>query len=524
MSETLRSYTGKGKTFRQQWRPRKGLGPGFRLFLAAALLLVIYVLWTTRDARHMEEFIPAGQRLQLVASEVLEKRDKMAASRIWEALPEAVDTEGVLKLLNQELSLPEWIVNNLIGAQCHFSGNELQGLDDALFVTRMTPVGTLLERLQFLFPGIESDKAGGLHVRKLVGAGLYYAVRGRILIASPSRRALINALTLAEEEQSEPGAVAAALAAAGSEDVSGTIRLDGDEALGQVFHSISFAVQLEPDRGSLKFRGAFRPEWERRLSAVMDKPPPQRLARPLDGPVMISIDAGLTVKELWAMLGEVFTDLPISEMQWLEWEEAGEEGTAARVLTALLGPAGPAMRATWRGMDLNEMVPVPELLVLLEDDGNTLSRAMEILPQPPQGPAFIDPYPYYDAETNRVSVPTIGGPSMETTLGRMGSALLVSSSRSAAEAYLSAPSETVYLPDTGNIYVCIKPMACVDAVAGTGALLAENGLLKGHSPQSFERKVLEWQEKAARIREITGFATLGDGQLEGEFHVLCTGL
>lgn len=522
MSETPRTYAGLGRPLSQRRAPGRRLGPGAWMALGAVAVAVVYGLWTTRDRYPMEEFIPAEQRLQIVVSDVLNKRGKIANSRVWEALPDAGELREITDLLNSEIALPGWVVNNLIGRECHLSANRLEGLEDAIFVTRMTPVGTLLERLNLFVPGIERDRAGGLHVRRLPEAGLYYAVRGRVLVVSPSRRALIYSLTLSEEERAVPGAVAAALAAAGSEDVSGTLRLDENEGLGRVFRSLSFALQFEPDRAGAKLRGVFRPEWEERLSALLDGAEPRPLAKPVEGRLMVSVDLGLEVKELWAALGEAFENLPISRDQWAEWERM--EGKGAGVLTALLGPAGPGLRLTWQGVDLNEMIPVPKVVALAQGDEGAVRRVMEALPEPPSGPALVNPLPYFDREVGRAFVPSIGGPSMIPTVGLRDGTLLVSSGLGVADALWAGDPDLGYLPDPGNIYVCLRPLPCVEAIVETGALLAENGLLKGHSPESFHNKAVQWMEKAATIREITLLAGLKEGQLEGEFHVLCAPL
>lgn len=57
-------------------------------------------------------------------------------------------------------------------------------------------MGLLLERIHTFADFIQDDEAGGLHLRYLPDARLYYAVRGRILIVTPSRDRLVESLTL----------------------------------------------------------------------------------------------------------------------------------------------------------------------------------------------------------------------------------------------------------------------------------------------------------------------------------------
>lgn len=523
MSETIRSYMGEGQALLPRRRAkRRRLGP--KVLAGLVLVLALYLFWITRDTHPIEHFIPSQQRLEIFVTDVLNKRMKMTRSTVWDALPEDHWSAGIPKLLDADLEMPEWVLRNLIGQNGHISANDLDGLEDVLFITKMTPVGCLIERVYRYLPGIAHDAAGGLHMRRLSGPGLFYAVRGRILAVSPSRRALIHALTLTEDERTEERTVTDAFVRALSEDLSGTLVLNAEGTAGQVFKSLSFAVRVGLSEGHLMFEAALQPQWEERLSRLLAHAQPRKLAPPLEGRLEISADFGMPIKDLWVALGEASGFPSISQTQWELWETTEEEGAVAPVLTALLGPLGPGFRLTWHGEDLNAMMPVPEIVATFDGQKDAVMALFESLPGPPEGPAFFEPYPYFDREAKRLRAPTIGGPSLETEAGWYGDSLLISTSRTVAEAYLSKPRDPANLsdePGTGNLYLSVQPLPCVKALARAGELLAENSLLKGHTPESFEKTAARWMEKAAKIQKLTVLLGFEEGLLKGEIHVTC---
>jgi len=160
MSETLRTYGGRKA-------PSQSVGTSFGSLLRTGFTVLLLVLlgygcWTTRDSVALQRLIPAGQKFNVTAFDLLNKRGKIAAASVWKALPESMGISRVPDLLTHTLGLPDWVFNNLIGEQCHLSGNDVRAFSDAVLATRMRPIGVVLERFHWLAPGIERDFAGGL--------------------------------------------------------------------------------------------------------------------------------------------------------------------------------------------------------------------------------------------------------------------------------------------------------------------------------------------------------------------------
>ena len=107
----------------------------------------------------------------------------------------------------------------------------------------------------------------------------------------------------------------------------------------------------------------------------------------------------------------------------------------------------------------------------------------------------------------------MGGPSLEPTATLHGDTLIFSSSHPAALALENEGISTDTLPESGNLFVRIFPAPVADAVTEAGALLAENGLLKGYTRATFERQAGTWKANAAKIAEASGLAAHQNGNV-----------
>ena len=522
MSETIRSYK-PAATLRRHRRPRRRGGRGVLLLLAAIILLACAVAWFTRDSFPFERVIPADQKYSVVLVDILGNRKAMAGSAVWRALPDMLHPRAVTDALGGDAPVPDWVLNNLVGETCYVTGNDLNGMSDVLFITRMYRGGRILEALHRFVPGIVRDEAGGLHLRQLTNGerDLYYAIRGRLLVLSPSRDMLIRCLTLPREEMSDAETVKLALAQSGSEQVRGIVAPGSDDPLGDVFQHLSFALRLDTSSARLKCNGLLRPEYSGPLPALLTNAAPRTLSAPPNGIVEISANFDCSLKDVCAGIGKGLQ----WDQAWTEWQ-AGlpeKERDNANRLAALLGLLGPEIRLSWRGVDLNEIVPVPELVAQFEANPEVVRGFFATLGPPPDSARPWESYPRYDPENGRVRIPMIGGPSIEPTLGVYGDTLLVSTSATVAGELLATEPVVAELPQPANLYVRVDPLACAETCAEVGRLLCEEGLLRGHTIDTFESVASQWTEKASFIREVTAILAKDGEGIAAEVTVRCTG-
>ncbi len=517
MSEAVRVYSGSAASGRGRGRRRT---PYVRWAVVAVVLICgVYALWISRNTHEAGAFVPADQRLQVVVVDPLVKREVLAASPVWEAMPPFTGLQRVPAMLRGLGNAPEWVLNNVVGEVCHVAANDTQAFSDLIVVTTMTRVGVWIERLSRMRGGVDHDEAGGLDLRRLSGQEMYYAVRGRTLVASRSREALIRALTLRPAEAVSAAAEARPM---GGEDLSGTIRLAESDALGLVFASMSFAVVVQDTTLRVAFRGVPTAFWQQQLTSLAPGLGPQPLPAPPEGMVTAALNVGLPVRDTWALLGA--TGLPVfSADQWDSWRtlDSGEAPGLAYVLTALAGDLGPGVGRSLRRVDIDAMFPTPEFALVFEASEADLTAAYAALPKAPDARAAG--FPRVDPETRQVSYPLLGDPVLEPTVAPYGPGLLVSSSRPLAEDLLATSPQAQQPAIEGNLYVRILPGPCVAAAVEVGRLLAESGLLKGYDPVSFEAAAGQWMEAASGIRDVTLTAACIEGEISGEFRVETAG-
>lgn len=516
MSDAVRSYG----TLASGPRPRRR--GRFRGFLVLAILAAVGYAWfSTRDTWPAPRLIPGDQKFWLAVTNIAEKRQKVAQSDVIKSLSGWFDTSALQRALQQDIPLPSWVVNNLMGETCYISGNDIDQFSDVLIVTKMTRVGAILERLHGFSSSVEDDPAGGLALRKIAGQSVYYAARGRILAISPSRDALIRALTLRPEECASGKALARALEQSGSEDLRGSISFEKGDPLGDVVESMRFALRIDPAQAKLICRATLRPDVESRLGLLLRDASPQQLRAPVDGMLVVSADFRKPVPDVWAGLGEALGMPALSAEKWETWKQLPEEGPAGvpQVLTAVLDEAGPDVSLSWCGMDLNEMLPVPEIVGVFDAGRVSLENVYASFPPIPEDTPAWEAYPRYDAKQKRMVVPLVGGPSLKPTAAAYGNGLLVSTSSAVADRLLAKPAATATLPQPGNLYVRMRPLPCVQAVAGAARQLVEIDALKGYTRESFEAEVRQWAEKAQAIDDVSVLLSVDRGEVLGELTV-----
>jgi hypothetical protein len=61
--------------------------------------------------------------------------------------------------------------------------------------------------------------------------------------------------------------------------------------------------------------------------------------------------------------------------------------------------------------------------------------------------------------------------------------------------------------------VTLQPTACATAIVDLAALLAENGLLKGYTPDHVQQTAAPWLATASAVKEITAIAACEKGEV-----------
>lgn len=514
MSETVRSYTGSahGPAPRHRRFSRRG-----KITLALLLFAIFGCgLWATRDTYRIEDLVAADQTYQVLATDTFGIRDALAESKLVKALPPQAGLGDAAGVLAGDFGVPEWVLNNLAPNVCVVSGKDVQTFRDPLLITRMSHVGCLLMMAHGFLPGVECEAAGGLHLSRLRDAGVYFARRGRLLALSPSRDALIRALTLRSEDAVSHETMAGMIKEAGGGNLIGTFLLGPEDPLGTVFEKLRFAVHVEGASIRVKCSGALCPEWSVAHDGFFQDLAPAELMTPPEGMLRISMNLSKPIGDVWPIIAQLAGEGAEAEALWRQWSTP-PQGTApgpAQIALAFLGHLGPGLSLGWAGVDLNEMFPAPQLVAAFEANRDEVQTAFSALPPLAADATRYAMTPQYDAAAKCVRLPLIGGPSLEPTAGLIGDTLLVSSSRTIAETLLGAGITNEKLKQPGNLYVTMRPQACAEALVSLASVFAENDLLKGYSRESLQTAAAPWVACASAVKDVTALARCQGGGVE----------
>jgi len=510
MSDVVRVFN-RSTTFgsrRHRWRMlRRGV-------VVLFALIFVWAWWVTRDSHPMGRLIPAQQAYECSIGDPLGKRTTLAQSTLWTLAPDDSVMAKIPGLLENNFGLPEWVLNNLVYGLCHVSGNDLREFRDPLLVTRMSRIGCLLEKLHYFMAGIERDSAGGLNLRVVPSAKLYYAVRGRVLLLTPSREALIHALTLTEDGAIGREPLAKQVHEMGSDGLAARINFREDDPLGSVFESARIELQINPETVRMVCQSVLRPAWRERLTGLLEAAAPVSLQEPPEGFLTLSAHLGKPITELWAGLRQALGDAFPNDL--LAPLAAKPELAVLSECAKLLGPG---FRLSWMGIDQNEMLPMPELAAHFDTDVEQARTLLTLMPPPPAGTPVWASYPRYDTASGIAFLPLIGGPSMQPSMALHGNGLLVSSSRSRLEQLLAHPAANAALPQPGNLFIRFKPAPAWQSLVEAAKPFVEFGLVRGYTPETFQHFADSWSETAQRFNEVSLLAAHDQGVLRAELNV-----
>lgn len=519
MSDTVRSFT---RVTPGSYRTRKRSRSG-RLFFILFLLALIGggLAWLTRDSHPVAEFFPRGQRLGAVINNPIESRERMVASPLWDAVPDDTQFAQVPELLMRNFGMPEWVLNNIVRERVYVTANDLDSFSDIVCLSRMTRLGALFERSFRMIGWVDYDRSGGLALRHVRDEGLYYAVRGRVLVASPSREALIEALTLPTEDAIAEEDLAA-LSQPGPEDVQGIYVLDVDSQLGRNFAHVGFAVRVVPEETRLDLRAVPHENAPRLFRELIAGASPQELTEPPPGMAAVSLDFGKPASDVWkavlAAAGQSGWPSQIDEM--MTEADVTNWSYVRDLLVDLTGPNGPGVRVALAGIETDEFIPMPELAFTFDADREDSIALFEHASRPAPGGESWAMWPRYETAIQRLYIPMAGGPALEPTAGIYGDGLLLATSRRVGDDLLGRAYERRAARKPGNLYVRLNPQAFVEQCVEAGRLLAEDGLLRGYTVESFEDRAARWQRAAAAVESTWGIARAENGTLTAEVHVV----
>jgi hypothetical protein len=510
--EVLRFYQRGGRGGRGLRLGRKRR-PVLR-YIVLTLIAVVpaSAFWFTRDTTAMGRLIPRDQQYALLFPDLIEGRKVIARSALWQALPPGVEAANMQQMLQEDFGLPEWLINNVAVGPVHVSGTDLEGFGDALIVTRMTRLGTLLQHLGRWTDAMELDPAGGLDLRRLKDAGLWLAVRGRVMLASRDRNALIRALVLTEEEALGEAAMEQTLETAAGEMLQARVRA---EALPWASEHVSAAglqcwLNDEAARAVLTCRlsDTAKGQW----APLLAKATPRALRPAPPGPLRISADLGLPAAQAWAAIASMF----------------GVEGfDAAAAIEGLVEEsvrpvAGPALRGaveglrsgwsiSYRGINQMAFAPMPRFAGLFSADAAMLRALTKDFPPLPDGIPAWQSIPRLSADGRYVEMPLFGGDDLHPVLAPQGGRLLVATAKDDALELLSAAPPAAATEVKGNILVEVESAPLVQDALNTGLQLAELRLVRGHTPESLGAWFAPWQAAAERVTSATLVVSHEDG-------------
>lgn len=508
MSEAIRSYRPSARTGYSVPVSRGGLARWLVLLFLIAGMAWLY--WTTRDTWPMERLVPRDQTFHLRAQHVLASREKAADSPLWNVglLPEKYrDIPGWLR---NNFGLPDWVLNNLVPDVCYVSGKDLSEFTDLLVVTRMSRIGCLLERYHGFVDGIEDEYAGGLFLRKMTDIDAYYAVRGRTLVFSPSRAALIEALTLGESGAVET--LEGAIAVEGG-DVQGRIQFAGDDPLGLYFERTEFGLNFAPTSIHFSSQILVRPAWRAQLDALASGAG-KALSVPAKGCIVLAGDLNTPLPAVWSAVDGLSGGALSGSMR--DWIAVGApdhrmDALSTAYLEGLRASLGTAFALQCVSFDSNGIVPLPELELYLETRGALAGAALDQVPVLEKGNAPVDWAPCLEPETGIVRFPIGWGSIVEPALLPDAGGLRIALHPEHLRHLLAAPAPVEPTAESGHLFLRVRPADTLALVREGGAVYAGAGLVRGQTAESFDASMLQLQDGMRQVVEVRATAEYDAG-------------
>ena len=311
MSDAIRSYSRPSSYAKNRSRGLLRQGLRFTRFILLFVVIgCVYLFWISRNTHDIRNFVPNDAAYQITSKDLVQNRDRILESRVWQSLPDTLNVNPIVGLLDTDISTSDMVLRNVMGQHLLIYGQDAEHFSDAVFIVKMTAVGTLLERKARRQSTNMYDEAGGLGIRFLSEHELYYSTRGRLIISSLSREALVRALTLPADAVVGEALDINSLWPEGDEDIRGRIHFTRAKD-DRYFSALGFAARLELSQGFLKmtlpcaeaFYQDFNPS---ELGNAQSK-----LIQPVDGPLSISKNLPISMRALCERIEVLneFTDI-----------------------------------------------------------------------------------------------------------------------------------------------------------------------------------------------------------------------
>ena len=518
MSEVVRNYTWGGNP-RKRRRDLRRRGTGIAKFtLPLLVILLITGIWLTRDNYEREGFIPADAPVEIYIHDITAKRLKIMESSLQSLVPESSDTRRLLEQLSADLPVPEWLINNLSADLCHIYSPAYDRMDEVVVTTNMSRIGCLTERIMRFFARIEPDFAGGLHLRHIQDAGLYYAVRGRVLLISPSRKSLIHALTLSPDDSLPADRFQESFHQSKSADVFVCLQNEAWPFAVKPFEELSMAIMLEEGTSLLSLNGTFSDTFMRQYAPVLATMTPQQLPTPFTSMASASINLGAP---LLAVLQEMSPSFPgldgIFQMIAPDTSDVDISppiADAPSLFREAVRITGARTRIGWFGIDPYEMLPAPLLAATFEVDTDNVLALFERITPSTEVRSEVDLTLRLDKDILMAYSPVIGGENFEPAVVSYGRGLLFSSSAKLGRELIESTQLSESYPQPGNVYVQLKPSPIATACLDAARELAFSGMLRGHTESSIEAIASPLIATTSAVDSVVLLAACDKGQLQ----------
>ena len=517
MSDVVRNYTW-GNNLRKRRRDLRHRGTGIAKFMIPVLLLLlIWGVWATRNNYDRTDFIPRDAAVELYACDIVAKHAKVAQSALGNLIPESTEARQYWEQITGELPAPEWLINNMSADVCHVYTTTSEHMENIVVTTQMTRIGRVAEWILRLYSGMEKDFAGGLQLYHVPDSSLYYAVRGRVLIASLSRSRLIRALTLPEDETLNPDVYAENIRKAKQTDVLVCMQSTVAD-ITIPFSSMEIALRLKPDTVLMSFQGNLEQEFMSRYAPFLKELTPQKLPEPFDCMATASVNFGMPLREVIEELRGVHPMLENIAI-YLESDQDTESTLApvADVMTLFkeaLCITGTKTRIAWVGMNPYEMFPTPSLAASFNADTDTVLALFERITPSSEVKSEVDLTLRLDEEMLLAYSPVVGGNSIEPAVASYGNGILISASATLARELTKSPQLLQSHEKQGNLFLSVEPHPVVVAYVDAAREFAISGLLRGYDQASFEEAAQPFLDIASQVDSLTLFSACNQGAIQ----------
>lgn len=516
MSKSIEVYSWGGNSSKRRtgrWIPGLNFA---KTILIITVVVVFWLLWISRNGECIENFVSGQSGVEAYIDNIATRRLEVLGNPIWQLLPESSISKEYISSLSQELPVPEWLLNNLSSGVCHISAQDVDHVKDVLIVTEMTRIGSFAEKLFGWSSLVKKEHAGGLDIKYLEDGGVYFAVRGRILLITPSRSTLIRALTLSDNEKIEPERFQEGMRMTGGADVF--VRVLGAAWPMEIkpFSNFSLAIRFDKDSPRVLFQGDFSEEMKRLYGTLLPSKSEKKLAVPFDGIASVSLNLGKPLSEWYSawcdLYGKVNPVDPWVNLGDMAVETMSSEQLLQYMFTTIFRNSGSRLRLGWFGVDPHEMLPVPLIAGTIDARTDPLLALYEIIPPPPSNNVEIDMHPRVDQEHLVANIPFIGGQNICPSMAVYGEGVLLSSSSQLINTMMQWESLSQAMEQDANIYAHLRPTKAIDAIMPALTELAYSGLLRGYDENALAAQGNAWKQAVQGLEEV---ALLGNIEKDG---------